>query len=105
MTGLVAGPVQTVEVPVPMTQEEVVHVPKVITQNRVRCAVAGSEFGMAIWVCVEDGAHTTNAKTCSFCNGETMTHSVFGRPISDTPISSSLPGMNRWSRQWKYLCQ
>lgn len=30
------GPVQTVEVPVPMTQEEVVHVPKVITQNRVR---------------------------------------------------------------------
>lgn len=30
------GGVQTVEVPVPMTQEEVVHVPKVVTQTRVR---------------------------------------------------------------------
>lgn len=67
MTGLVAGPVQTVEVPVPMTQEEVVHVPKVITQNRVRC-----QGRSLAWLsgCVEDGANT-------MCILYTPKHAVF----------------------------
>ena len=79
---------QVVEVPVPMTQEEVVHVPKIMTQTRVMQQHVEQVVEVPIPMTQEEVIHVPEIITQTRIVHQPVEQIVEARPDQDLPLQS-----------------